>query len=585
MKEKNKKMIIIVTSLLLVVGVSLAYFTASVLLGGDGTSVTGSTTTIQDSTLIVEGTLEFNDLDIYPGHQSVSSIKVTATGNNELIPYNLIWKGTNTLNTPLNYTVYKTSSSIEVSSSCEKKSEVMGGAKIYYEECSISNIESLGSPITEGVITTSEEETTIELIGDEFINSSPTGEEVYYYVILEYPNLEESQNIDMGGTFNGEITIEESDVQPDINIIAAYIEQEDGSYEQVSDIPQSGYTLNIERSTCSNGANVRWDYTNKELITSNLTKSGTSCYLYFNKQLSAVATILAGRTVETRSLPFTTLTKVEGTNGKGDIYQTTDWEGTSYYFAGNPSNNWVQFGGFYWRIIRINGDGSVRMIYQGKSANAIGEDTRIQTSNFNSSYDRSEYVGLKYTQNSQHGTNTKSTILTALDNWYSSSGLSAQQYSQYIDTNVGFCSDRNMNSGSSWSSEPSSTIYYAAYGRLVQSSSNVRPSLDCSNSSDILKIPVGLITADEVVYGGLPWSGNATNNYLYTGSAYWTMSPYYVDSSGSAVVFYVHSDGDLDNGNDRVDLTWGVRPVINLKADVRFEGAGTVDQPYQVVEP
>lgn len=75
MREKNKKMIIIITSLLLVVGVSLAYFTASVLLGGDGASVTGSTTTIQDSTLIVEGTLEFNDLDIYPGHESVSRLE------------------------------------------------------------------------------------------------------------------------------------------------------------------------------------------------------------------------------------------------------------------------------------------------------------------------------------------------------------------------------------------------------------------------------------------------------------------------------------------------------------------------------
>lgn len=105
MKEKNKKMIIVVTSLLLVVGVSLAYFTASVLLGGNGTSITGSTTAPQGSELTVEGTLEFNDLDIYPGHESVSSIRVTATGNNELIPYNVIWKGTNTFNTPLNYTV------------------------------------------------------------------------------------------------------------------------------------------------------------------------------------------------------------------------------------------------------------------------------------------------------------------------------------------------------------------------------------------------------------------------------------------------------------------------------------------------
>ena len=254
MREKNKKMIIVVVSLLLVVGVSLAYFTTSTFIDGNASSTTGTMTTIQDSTLVVEGTLEFTDLDIYPGHESVSSIRVTATGNNELIPYNVIWEGTNTLNTPLNYTVYKTSSEVEVNVSCDDKIGVVDGVRTYYEECTISNLEQLGEPIEEGIITTSDVNTKITLVQDEFINSSPTGEEVYYYIILEYPNLEESQNIDIGGSFNGEVTVEESDIEPDINIIAAYIEQEDGSYEQATDIPQSGYTINTERSTCSNGA-------------------------------------------------------------------------------------------------------------------------------------------------------------------------------------------------------------------------------------------------------------------------------------------------------------------------------------------
>ena len=575
MKEKNKKMIIIVTSLLLVVGVSLAYFTASVLLGGDGASVTGSTTTIQDSTLIVEGTLEFNDLDIYPGHESVSSIRVTATGNNELIPYNVIWKGTNTLNTPLNYTVYKTSSSIEVNTSCEKKSEVMGGAKIYYEECSISNLESLGSPITEGTITTSEEETTIELIGDEFINSTSNGTSWYYYVILEYPNLEESQNIDMGGTFNGEITIEESDAEPDINIIAAYIEQEDGSYEQVSDIPQSGYTLNTERSTCSNGAIPSW--TNGGLFVSNLTKSETSCYLYFDEFPLAKDAILAGKDIQTRNDFNTPITNTT----TGIIYQTTDWAGTSYYFAGAPTDNWVKFGEFYWRIIRINGDGSVRLIYNGTSATTTGNGTLINNGSdhvFNSSGDRSEYVGLKYTSGEQHGQATNSIILNALQSWYNDSGLLAQQYSQYIDINVGFCSDRNITSGSNWSSQPSSTIYYAAYGRLANSK---KPSLSCI-SSDIIKEPVGLITADEVAFAGGVYNAVNQNYYLYNSRNYWTMSPYYfyVAHTGS-YIFNVSSDGSLNN-HSAYNMR-GIRPVINLKVDTLFSGSGTVSDPYVVV--
>ena len=138
-----------------------------------------------------------------------------------------------------------------------------------------------------------------------------------------------------------------------------------------------------------------------------------------------------------------------------------------------------------------------------------------------------------------------------------------------------------MASGYSWSSKPSSTIYYAASGRLTQSS-NVRPSLDCSNSSDILKIPVGLITADEVVYGGLAWNATTTNNYFYTGQAYWTMSPFNTSSPGDVGVFDVYSAGGFSYGIVHA-TTIGVRPVINLKANTKFEGSGTASDPYTVV--
>ena len=135
-------------------------------------------------------------------------------------------------------------------------------------------------------------------------------------------------------------------------------------------------------------------------------------------------------------------------------------------------------------------------------------------------------------------------------------------------------------SGYSWSSQPSSTIYYATYGRLVQSSSNVNPSFKCSNTSDILKIPVGLITADEVVMAGLPWNGSTTSNYLYTGQHYWTMSPCRYYSTRGAGVFRVYSTGGLD-APDVNNATLGVRPAINLRSDVTISsGDGTSSNPY-----
>ena len=105
--------------------------------------------------------------------KNVSSVRVTATGDNELIPYNLIWEGTNTLTTPLNYTVYKTSSQIDVNTTCEQTRGVIDGSYMYYEECSISNTDQLGTAISSGTINTNE--TKVTLVEDEFITSTADG--------------------------------------------------------------------------------------------------------------------------------------------------------------------------------------------------------------------------------------------------------------------------------------------------------------------------------------------------------------------------------------------------------------------------
>ena len=360
------------------------------------------------------------------------------------------------------------------------------------------------------------------------------------------------------------------------------LEDKEGNYNISEDIP-SGYSLNTSKSVCSNNTIPTWE--DHKLYLNNLNKKGTSCYLYFDEFVSAKDEILADKEIKIRSLPLTTSSKVEDLT-TGTIYKAQDDWGDTYYFAGNPSDNWLKFAGFYWRIIRINGDGSIRMIYQGASANTTGTGTQIQTSAFNSSYNSSEYVGYMYTTNQQHGNTTNSTIKGILDTWYSNN---LKSYADKISTEAGFCGDREMASGSSWSSTPSSTIYYAGYGRLAQSSGNVNPTFKCSNSSDLyttsssskgnkaLSNPIGLITADEVTMAGLPWSGSTTSNYLYTNQSYWTMSPC---AATAAVVFFVTSTSF--HGYNGVDRTYGVRPVINLASDVTLSGTGTVSDPYVV---
>ena len=309
-----------------------------------------------------------------------------------------------------------------------------------------------------------------------------------------------------------------------------------------------------------------------------------------------VEDIIASKTVATRTDFSTILT----TDTTGTIYSAEDDDGTSYYYAGAPTDNWVKFGGFYWRIIRFNGDGSIRLIYQGKSANSTGADAQIGTSAFNSgdsnnSNVKIEYSGYMYTLNEVHGLGTSSTIKGVLDNWYISSGLS--NYASYIDTNAGFCGDRTAYSdvnGTLGGGTGQNRTYYGDHIRLQYGGV---PTLKCANISDFyttndsnkgnkaLTYPIGLLNMNEAWLAGGAYNTVNNNYYLYSGKDYWTMSPsylyFYNSYTNGAAVYFVLSTGSIG---------WylasgvGVRPVINLKTGTLFnkDSLGTSDNPYVV---
>ena len=156
-------------------------------------------------------------------------------------------------------------------------------------------------------------------------------------------------------------------------------------------ISNNSYTVEVESKEENQMVCTKLDETSKT-ICSNVIEGVKLC----PEGAEACNAILAGKEIKTRNLPLTTSSKVEDTT-TGVIYKAQDDWGDTYYFAGNPTDNWVKFANFYWRIIRINGDGSIRMIYQGTSANTTGTGTQLQTNVFNSSYNRSEYVGYMYT--------------------------------------------------------------------------------------------------------------------------------------------------------------------------------------------
>ena len=190
MKKKYQITLVVIGCLIAILGLSYAYFVATSSGGGAGGTAQVQTYTIEDVGFNIEGVMEFNDLDVLPGHKNISKIKATAVGNNDIINYKLIWEGTNTLNTPLKYYVYKTTSDETASITCNKETEIVGGSKYYYETCTNNSFDNLGTIINEGEITKTENLQEFTLATNEVIKGTETGEALYYYVVLEYPNLD-----------------------------------------------------------------------------------------------------------------------------------------------------------------------------------------------------------------------------------------------------------------------------------------------------------------------------------------------------------------------------------------------------------
>ena len=274
------------------------------------------------------------------------------------------------------------------------------------------------------------------------------------------------------------------------------------------------------------------------------------------------------------------------------IYAAQDDYGTSYYFRGAVENNYVQFAGYYWRIIRANGDGTIRLIYDGTSAHANGEsssDRQIGISAFNNNFNDNTYVGYMYGQASSstydatHTNTNNSTVKTMIDNWYKTNIID-NGYGDYL-ADVIYCNDRSVYSGNGYGGY--GATYYNAYNRLR---TNKSPILTCTNQNDrftvndttkgngALTYPVSLITVDEVAMAGGVY-GSSNNSFYLSGSVIMTMSPSYFNSMmRQAHIFKLYIGGDFTTSN--LSDSASVNPVISLKSSVELSGSGTMDDPY-----
>ena len=321
--------------------------------------------------------------------------------------------------------------------------------------------------------------------------------------------------------------------------------------------------------------------------------SGNTCPGSIETKPTLYEKLLADKTTRPDRGSFSSVLTTDNTK---TLYTSTENGTTVYYFAGNATDNWVKFGGFYWRIIRTNSDGGVRLLYHGTSTTAT--DAYIGTSAFNSSYNDIAYVSYMYGSsgsiaNARTNQTNSSTIKTTIDNWYTSN-LEAKGYTKYISTTAVYCNDRSTSNNSE----------FGAYTRLI---TNKTPSYDCAATEDKFTVdtstgngkltyPIALMTADEVSFAGGLWATNASTWYYYnsangssTGSTYWwLLSPYFWNGSYAFVFGVLGSSnpGYLNDGyvND-VDNTFGVRPSVSLKSCVKTSGGdGSASIPYTIEE-
>ena len=427
--------------------------------------------------------------------------------------------------------------------------------------------------------------------------SIPVGVTQSYTIEFKYANDESvDQSDDMGKKLSGTLFITEGTEQP---TLLSQILKDNPTRSVRTDFsePFTTNTANTLYKATENGIDVYY-FAGVENIEEGCEYSGQKITDYSSNKLNentCSGEIEVCHTDNNEYLYFGT-SSCNGFDGSVEKIQVLWTSGVE-----KPLNNWVKFGknssnqDLYWRIIRTNSDGSIRLLYHGISTTAT--DAYIGESQFNKIFNDSMYVGYMYgTSGSQESNRTNannSTIKTVIDNWYASNMTS---YTKYLSTTAVYCNDREVGSGTY--SATGSIFYYAPYARVYTS---YAPTYDCTNNNDKFTVdastgngkltyPIALMTADEIAYAGGATSKKApmwyyTNSSLEssTGATEWgSLSPFNWDVSGASS-WRVFGKGSLSGFG--VNYSRSVRPVVSLKSCIKYStGNGTSETPYEIVE-
>lgn len=242
-----------------------------------------------------------------------------------------------------------------------------------------------------------------------------------------------------------------------------------------------------------------------------------------------------------------TMVGSETANENEGLIASQDDNGTSYYFRGNVENNYVNINNTLFRIVRINGSGSVRLVLNDVLENKA-----------------------KYSANASDVLFDNSAIKNTLNDWLN------KNFEQYMDYFVedDFCID------TSFGNYMNNINYANTQDRIFTLKA---PSLSCNGTRYESK--VGLLTIDEVVMAGALKNKNNTNYYLYNPSIqgdYMTMSTYFINNDNEVILLNIKNDGSIGEGIKASDGSL-IRPVVNISTNVKVSGSGMKGDPYIIL--
>lgn len=286
-------------------------------------------------------------------------------------------------------------------------------------------------------------------------------------------------------------------------------------------------------------ANATQEYEMAIKTNNNENYSGELVVALSNKASKTFADIIKDNN-EVKEKPITSFSENAYEN-EGLIKDVTE-AGTLYYFRGNVTNNYVTFADNLWQIVKINEDGSVKLVLN-------------KTIDMVSSYISSEDINFE-----------NSLIATTLNDWQS---VYLASYTDKIASHK-FCNDTLITEGNE---------YYAAYDRINK---NYIPNNNCFGT--LVNANIGLLTADEVVMAGALSTDN-TSYYLYNPditTSYYTMTSAKINNNGY-YPFVVNSNGALSTESLGTE-SLGIRPVINIIKNVSATGDGSKENPYKLLD-